>query len=446
MRKRQALTRSLTDRVLAGICGGLAAYTGINSLWLRTIFVALASTTLGYGILLYLILWLTMRVETRDDLLPLSASPPDSATVPTARGLFVLGVATILTGIGLFVLSTGLLPFAASELFWPVAALTAGGALLWRQVRGVIQEQRKNLLWPSLLLGLGVLLLLQVLGIMPAYLWDLLARLWPLLLIILGLTALVADRRASVNALMFTGVVALVIVIFAAGYTRRALQPATDNQTTIDLDLEDASDISLRLDLSLTELVIDIQESGDAPGRITGTFTGSTENTLTENYTLKGTQGQVVLTESTLNPIPKLEAFGSNRLELHLPSDVPLKQLVAQSEAGSMVIDLTGLDLRLSEKLKLETNLGDISLTLPDETTMVGDLIAPYGDVRLRYPFGMPMRLRINSGLVGTKTIPKELEQLAAGPWETKGFLDEDFHVSLNLSTQFGAIIVEYSN
>ena len=52
------LTRSPDDRWIAGICGGLAQYTGIDATLIRV--VLLVATILGAGslILIYLICWL----------------------------------------------------------------------------------------------------------------------------------------------------------------------------------------------------------------------------------------------------------------------------------------------------------------------------------------------------------------------------------------------------
>ncbi len=47
---------STTDRKLAGVCGGLAEYFGINSVFIRTLFFCM--TVAGFGIMLYLLLWI----------------------------------------------------------------------------------------------------------------------------------------------------------------------------------------------------------------------------------------------------------------------------------------------------------------------------------------------------------------------------------------------------
>ena len=56
---RPPLRRSRTDKVIGGVNGGLAEYTGIDSLLWRVGFVALALAG-GSGVLVYLLLWLLM--------------------------------------------------------------------------------------------------------------------------------------------------------------------------------------------------------------------------------------------------------------------------------------------------------------------------------------------------------------------------------------------------
>ena len=51
------LRRSRSDRWIGGVCGGIAAITGIESWVWRLILVALAMVA-GSGVLLYLLLWI----------------------------------------------------------------------------------------------------------------------------------------------------------------------------------------------------------------------------------------------------------------------------------------------------------------------------------------------------------------------------------------------------
>lgn len=53
------LTRSINDRKIAGVCGGLGHYLDIDPTILRIIFLALLACGGGGG-LLYLIMWICM--------------------------------------------------------------------------------------------------------------------------------------------------------------------------------------------------------------------------------------------------------------------------------------------------------------------------------------------------------------------------------------------------
>jgi phage shock protein C len=56
---RPPLLRSGTDRMAGGVCGGLAEYSGIDSLLWRVGFVGLTVAG-GAGIPIYLLLWVLM--------------------------------------------------------------------------------------------------------------------------------------------------------------------------------------------------------------------------------------------------------------------------------------------------------------------------------------------------------------------------------------------------
>ncbi|NTV66030.1 MAG: PspC domain-containing protein, partial [Oscillochloris sp.] len=53
------LTRSPTESMIAGVCGGLAEYFNIDPVIVRLIFV-LVTLTSGLGLPVYLVLWIVM--------------------------------------------------------------------------------------------------------------------------------------------------------------------------------------------------------------------------------------------------------------------------------------------------------------------------------------------------------------------------------------------------
>jgi len=58
------LSRSLSDRMIAGVIGGIAHRYGWSSTWLRVLYVLVSLLSAVFpGILVYLILWLLIPNE-----------------------------------------------------------------------------------------------------------------------------------------------------------------------------------------------------------------------------------------------------------------------------------------------------------------------------------------------------------------------------------------------
>jgi phage shock protein C len=59
-----ALYRSRTDRILGGVCGGMAKSLGWSAFGVRLIYVIVSIASAAFpGILVYLILWLVIPEE-----------------------------------------------------------------------------------------------------------------------------------------------------------------------------------------------------------------------------------------------------------------------------------------------------------------------------------------------------------------------------------------------
>ena len=150
-----------SDRILGGVCSGLAAGLHVDPLWIRIAFVLLALVQ-GVGVLLYVVLWVIMPEHAGDqpsarsrfnsivadvrrawDDLQRQFGPAKVATPPTsAEGSASLTAPVHSTwrnpsvALGLVLLVVGVV-FLASNL----------GLVTW------------NVLWPAFLIVIGVLLL-----------------------------------------------------------------------------------------------------------------------------------------------------------------------------------------------------------------------------------------------------------------------------------------------
>ncbi|MEN6343241.1 MAG: PspC domain-containing protein [Methanospirillum sp.] len=76
------LKRSRTDRMVAGVCGGIGEYLEIDPNVIRLIWVVVTVFTVGTGVLAYLLAWLVIPEEA-----PLETQTGSADTgMPTGAG------------------------------------------------------------------------------------------------------------------------------------------------------------------------------------------------------------------------------------------------------------------------------------------------------------------------------------------------------------------------
>lgn len=61
--QKRALRRSKSNRMVAGVCGGLAEFFGISSFWFRLALVIALIPGGVPGLLIYLVLWMIIPGE-----------------------------------------------------------------------------------------------------------------------------------------------------------------------------------------------------------------------------------------------------------------------------------------------------------------------------------------------------------------------------------------------
>jgi phage shock protein C len=117
---QRVVRRSRSERVVAGVCGGIGRYLGIDPVLLRIAFVILALAN-GLGVIAYVVAWVVIPEER-----PGQALGP----VPEPRretGRLVLGGALVV--LGLVLLLDRLVP-DLDEVLWPLAVVAVGVAVM----------------------------------------------------------------------------------------------------------------------------------------------------------------------------------------------------------------------------------------------------------------------------------------------------------------------------
>lgn len=122
------LYRSRSDTTVAGVCGGLGRYLGIDSTWVRLVFVFLSFYNL-LGVWVYLVLALVMPLasEEEDISIPVPFRDNREATRLIGGGLMVLGTLALLSNVRL-----PWIAWFSIHKMWPVLMISVGVLLLMR--------------------------------------------------------------------------------------------------------------------------------------------------------------------------------------------------------------------------------------------------------------------------------------------------------------------------
>lgn len=80
------LKRSRTNRMLAGVCGGIGDYFDIDPTLIRLLWVVITVFTMGAGILAYLLAWLIIPEEAPSTTAPAPAGTTTASGTPTNAG------------------------------------------------------------------------------------------------------------------------------------------------------------------------------------------------------------------------------------------------------------------------------------------------------------------------------------------------------------------------
>lgn len=133
------MRRRRSGRLMAGVAGGVADHLGVDVLWVRAAFVALAAVS-GAGAVAYGLLWVFVRQE----------DPSVTRSVPARERQQALGLAALGVGIGLAASALG--NSAVSWVVGPLGVVALGAAVVWREADETQRRRTPGPGWRTTLL------------------------------------------------------------------------------------------------------------------------------------------------------------------------------------------------------------------------------------------------------------------------------------------------------
>jgi phage shock protein PspC (stress-responsive transcriptional regulator) len=386
------MVRSFSNRLFAGVCGGLASRIPINAWVWRVLFLITTPLLGGAPALVYLLWWWMLPLE----------SPLGRESGGGLRGLlaFLLSIGLI----GAWFLRGTLFPDA---LYYPVAFLLLALVFLVQQLRA----GKRGSLTPALvLLLIPLFIVLRIVGVLPAGMDDLVIRSWSALLIFFGLWVVLRHRIAFGGVIALLVSVALTVGIATLAFNARSGEKSTAQDLQIVIPNPEAhnlaaiSDAITTLQINLTTLDTDVQVAVNTDGTrlIRGSFLGSSNSQIDLDYVEDGAIATFTLQERAGSDFPRLEDLGRGELRIQIPAGIAVA-IAFRGERGDVFnFDLATLNL---ERLNLEIVEGRALVTLPRYQPLSpsvqqrpGEWTIVQGDIDVLIPDEVGVRFLLDRG------------------------------------------------
>ncbi|MEL7590753.1 MAG: DUF5668 domain-containing protein [Anaerolineaceae bacterium] len=314
------------------------------------------------------------------------------------RGLFF---PLLLVGLGVFLLLINLEVISGTTrenflLYWPVLLILAGLDGLWRQ---------EGLAWSLVILGLGVLLLLGNLGYLAVRALPLLSKIWPILLVAIGIDIAFGRQRGGWRWVLHAGVGILAVgLIF---WLALAFPVAVGTHTVnFEQPLDEAQAVRIDFDLIVGKLAL--TNGVDNDQLLFGSAVLPRYGSLRSDYT-EPVNGKSILRlgiESGNQPLAGDQtAYAFDfKVNPRIPVDVRTKLVV-----GELQLYLRNT---LTTNLETEVALGSQNLTIPCTDRLDVEIEQALGFVTVNIPRGCGVTIHLDNALVNTR--------LPAG-WQREG-------------------------
>lgn len=350
------MNRSFDNRILGGVCGGLAQSTPLSPLLWRIIFVLLTLVTDVTGLLIYLVWWWLL---------------PQELPSIRRRGGFGALLALLLTIVfmGLWIGRDSISTALGGPVYEPLLLVIMAAALLFRQLTAG-RQIRSNRLPHVVLFLVALLFLLITMDVFPEGIRDLFERAWPALLVFFGLAFTLRDRMRFGGSFALLLTVALLGGVAVFAFNTRSIEMRDDNQLDYTTSIDE--DVAL-IQVNLTTLATDVNVFA-APAserELLVNFSGSLESELVHAFDVDREStvvvGTLTVTETRPNPYPQLPYVGRSSITIEVPQDVPVV-IAFIGQSGAVNFDMASLDL---ERLNVRLEQGNALVTFPEYQPLV---------------------------------------------------------------------------
>lgn len=262
-------------------------------------------------------------------------------------------------------------------------------------------ERRRSFVGPLILIFLGVVFLLNNLGLVGWSIWEILWRFWPVWLIAIGIDMLFGRRRWGGLMVLAILLTMLAGAFYYAGIWTGAPVFSYDSdrlvvKQPVSQALSGAREARVEIGSGVSRL--DVRGGTETDLLIEGSVTPVPGERLDQDFSVNGSTAYYQLQSrfAGMN-FPFGDRRGEGRWDLRLNEQIPMA-LTIQTGVGQSVIDLSRLTVT---DLRVTSGVGETTLTLPAQGQVRGRVNTGVGQTTIRIPEGVAARIRVQTGIGG---------------------------------------------
>jgi hypothetical protein len=337
--------------------------------------------------------------------------------------LIALGIIFLLNNLGMM---TGDIWDTILRL-WPVLLIAIG-------IDGFLR--RGGLVGSTLIIAVGIVFILSNYGYLTVNVWEVVVRLWPLLLIAMGFDVFIGRR--SIWASLVGLVLILVILagaLWAFGVGIGSGQTLTGEQ--VSQPLGNAAQASIKIEPGAASIRLQALKTSD--NLLAGTIGTNKGQSVVKDFSQNGNNVSLTLRTTGANFYYLPAGSSQWSWDLGLTPQIPIN-LTVNLGAGNTDLDLTGLQI---SSLNVDMGVGNASMILPASGNYNARINGAIGQLVIEIPQGLGVKVKSDAAIASVN-LPADFQE-QNGFSTSPGYASAGSRVDLNLGMAIGNVTVRYS-
>lgn len=334
--------------------------------------------------------------------------------------LIVIGLVFLLRNLG--VLDGGVWDIVIR--LWPVLLIMMGLDSIYK---------REGFVGAVFLIGLGIIFLLANFGYLNVGVWQLVLKLWPVMIIAIGFD-LIFGRRSAWASLF--GVLLIIAILIGVLWVSDLRIGGGDQLTGEQLNQSLQGATQARVDVSFNAGAFKLDSMSDDGSLVRGSIMAGRGHQVTADFNLSGDTAVYSLRDNAVTvfnyPTNQSDYTWDLLLNQSIPTDLRFNMGAGSAELDLSELQISGLDVSMG--------VGRTVVTLPEQGSLDVSISGAIGELVIQVPGGSEVQVESDIALAGIN-VPAGYER-SDDTYTSPGYDSAAERITVNVNLAIGSVRV----